>query len=129
MTCRICKGTGVVTEVLSQVGEPQDYEPVDCPACTQEDMVSELPAGYDAWRTREPDADPDPIEGEFVVTLTLSLDVLLPDDQGELSWADERQLEAQRLARRIEKVLNLHGDELGLTIGFIDAQVNCVTNA
>ena len=47
MTCRICKGTGIVTEVLSVYGEPQDYEPVDCPQCNGTGMAEpddDLPA-------------------------------------------------------------------------------------
>jgi hypothetical protein len=55
VTCRICNGTGVVTEVLSHVGEPPDYEPVDCPQCngTGEATVDDLRVGYD-WRAEPP---------------------------------------------------------------------------
>ena len=54
MTCPICNGTGVVTEVLSTVGEPPDYEPVDC-QCVKgaEVTVDDLRVGYD-WRAEPP---------------------------------------------------------------------------
>jgi hypothetical protein len=91
--------------------------------------VSETLRGYDLWLTAEPDAAPDPVEGEYVVTFTLSLDVYLPADQGQASWARERAADARELAAAVTRILKLHGDELPVQVTCFETTDLKVTDA
>jgi hypothetical protein len=52
--CRICNGTGVVSDGVSLMGEPPDYWPIDCPQCNGgETTVDDLRVGHD-WRAEPP---------------------------------------------------------------------------
>lgn len=79
MTCKLCGGTGVVTEVLSTVGEPPDYEPVDC-QCVKgaEVTVDDLRVGHD-WRAEPPVRQRRKNE-KRTVTLAVTVEVY---DEGE----------------------------------------------
>ena len=47
--CPICDGRGWVTEMLSTVGEPPDYEQMDCPQCTGREAMVDYGDFFDAW--------------------------------------------------------------------------------
>lgn len=120
--CPICDGRGWVTEMLSTVGEPQDYRPVDCPQCDgrgyQEAVMhgltdygtttrATLAEYYDAW-DESPDERP-----LHQVTLTVTF-------EGRADYDDVPAL-ASDLAFELEHLLLKRG---GLQSGiFISAAV------
>lgn len=84
--CSICEGTGVVTEQLSTFGEPQDYQPVDCPQCAGGEVtVDDLRVGYD-WRA-EPPVYARPEGEKRMVKLSVTVQVYDEGDEWDVAYA------------------------------------------
>ena len=111
--CPICNGTGAVTEVLSAVGEPQDYEPVDCPQCAGAEVtVDDLRVGHD-WRA-EPPVRARRDGAKRSVTLAVTVEVY---DEGE-GW-DVAYAVAGRVQEALKKAAG--------TWAFYGAEANVIT--
>lgn len=92
-------------------------------------MMGESLPGYDSWRTQEPDLGPEPIPGEFVVTFTVGIDAILPADQDEDSWAQQRRSDAYELMVAIQELILSRSDKLPVEIGMVDCYDPLITNA